>query len=507
MNHRTAIIDIGSNSARLVIYEKTSRYGFHLICEQKSKVRIGEGAYQKGGYLQPNGIKRAFLTLQSFQETIQKYKTSKTLCVATSALRDAPNGNAFVSWIKKELKLDIQVIDGKKEAQYGAIAVSNLLPVSEGITIDIGGGSADLALINKGKIVDTFSLNLGTVRLKELFFDKGKPLQDAIDYIHHALEALPAHFKHHRAIGIGGTARTLSKSIMKSNQYPLDKLHAYRYTVTEERHAYFQEIYRSSAKGLKRFPLKRNRYDTIREGTLIFDELLKQMEVEEVITSSAGVREGLFLNSSLNKRTHKFPEGKNPSIESILSRFKPMVNIEKNKRAKLQIALSLYHTFLHKTSLEKTYESELLYALKLSSIGKTLTIYRSHKHAFYIAMQELNYGFTHEQIVLIALLLRSDNDGTLPKILLREYRSLLPSKKILAWLSFFYKLTILIHEASNGAKIEFTYENQVLVIYSDKSLYLAKEKIRTLKKPIPFAIIIADKNELPKNKYLMISDK
>lgn len=503
MNHRTAIIDIGSNSARLVIYEKTSRYGFHLICEQKSKVRIGEGAYQKGGYLQPNGIKRAFLTLQSFQETIQKYKTSKTICVATSALRDAPNGKSFVSWIKKELKLDIHIIEGKKEAKYGAIAANNLLPVSEGITIDIGGGSADLALIKKGKIVDAYSLNLGTVRLKELFFDKGKPIEEAKAYIHHALEALPEHFRHQRAIGIGGTARALSKSIMKSSGYPLDKLHAYRYAVADQ-HNYFENIYCSSAKSLKRFPLKRSRFDTIREGTLIFDELLKHMEVQELITSSVGVREGIFLNSSLNKRTHKFPEGKNPSIESILSRFKPMVNVEKNKKAKLQIALALYHTFLQQTNLDKTYLSELLYALKLSSIGKTLTIYRSHKHAFYIAMQELNYGFTHEQMVLIALLLRTDSDGTLPKTLLKEYKSLLPSKSTLTWLSFFYKLTILLHEASNSAKIEFTYENQVLVIYSDKSLYLAKENIRALKKPIPFAIIIADKNELPKNKSLGI---
>lgn len=498
MNHRTAIIDIGSNSARLVIYEKTSRYGFHLICEQKSKVRIGEGAYQKGGYLQPNGIKRAFLALQSFQETIQKYKTSKTICVATSALRDAPNGKLFVTWIKKELQLEIEIIDGKKEAKYGAIAVNNLLPDTEGITIDIGGGSADLALIKKGKIVDTYSLDLGTVRLKELFFDKGKPLEEAIAYIHSALEALPGHFSHHRAIGIGGTARTLSKSIMKSTQYPLDKLHAYRYEAAEQ-HEYFEKIYRSSAKGLKCFPLKYSRFDTIREGTLIFDELLKHMGVEEVVTSSVGVREGIFLNSSLNKRTHKFPEGTNPSIESILSRFKPMVNVEKNKKAKLQIALALHHTFLHKTDMDRSYLNELLYALKLSSIGKTLTIYRSHKHAFYIALQELNYGFTHEQMALIALLLRTENDGTVPKVLSKEYKSLLPPKDTLAWLSFFYKLTILLQEASNSAKIEFTYENQVLVIYSNKSLYLAKEKIRALKKPIPFAIIIADRNEIPKN--------
>ena len=77
MAKRTAIIDIGSNSARLVIFEKTSRYGFHLICEQKSKVRIGEGAYEKGGYLQPIGIKRAFFTLLSFYILSKNTKSTK----------------------------------------------------------------------------------------------------------------------------------------------------------------------------------------------------------------------------------------------------------------------------------------------------------------------------------------------------------------------------------------------------------------------------------------------
>jgi exopolyphosphatase/guanosine-5'-triphosphate,3'-diphosphate pyrophosphatase len=86
MAKRTAIIDIGSNSARLVIFEKTSRYGFHLICEQKSKVRIGEGAYEKEGYLQPIGIKRAYLTLKSFLHTIDKYQANKTLCVLRSLM-------------------------------------------------------------------------------------------------------------------------------------------------------------------------------------------------------------------------------------------------------------------------------------------------------------------------------------------------------------------------------------------------------------------------------------
>lgn len=503
MNPRTAIIDIGSNSARLVIYEKTSRYGFHLVCEQKSKVRIGEGAYEKGGYLQPIGIKRAFLALKSFKETIHKYKSSKTICVATSALRDAPNGKTFVQWIKKELNLEIQIIGGNKEARYGAIAVSNLLPIEEGISIDIGGGSSDLALLKKGKIVDTYSLDLGTVRLKELFFDKQLPIDEAKAYITSALKALPDHFQHTTAVGIGGTARTLSKAIMKASGYGFDKLHAFTYN-SSEYYEYFERIYSSSAKNLKNFDIKSRRFDTIREGTLIFDALLKHMQINRVITSSVGVREGVFLNSSLNKRTHKFPEGINPSIESILSRFKPMVDIEKKKKAKLQMGQDLYQTILDKVPMEKTYPKELRYALMLSSIGKTLTIYKTHKHAFYIAMQELNYGFTHEEMLLISLLLRSADNSLIPGILYKQYKELLPSKKTLKWLSFIFTLTVLIHEASNSAKIEFTFSDQVLIIYSDKSLYLAKEKIRALEKPEPFAIIIVDENGVPKNKSLGI---
>ena len=508
MAKRTAIIDIGSNSARLVIFEKTSRYGFHLICEQKSKVRIGEGAYEKEGNLQPIGIKRAFLTLKSFLHTIQKYQAHKTLCVATSALRDAPNGKLFVQWIQSELGLAIKIIDGNKEARYGAIAANNLLPVKEGITIDIGGGSSDMALIQNGQLVDTYSLNLGTVRLKELFFDKEMPLceinKKAQTFIRNELKKLPKHFRHSLAIGIGGTARTLSKGIMKECNYPLDKLHAFTYSMNAHK-TYLGNIPLSSAKNLKKFGLKKNRYDTIREGALIFNEILGFIGARSVVTSSVGVREGVFLEQLLREDNLKFPKHINPSIISILDRFKPLVHIEKKKKSKLKIASKLYAQFQIDIKDKQQYESELLCAVKLSSIGKTLTIYKSHQHAFYIAMQELNYGFTHEQMLLTSLLLRMHGKELLNKALFQSFEPLLPEKQTLLWLSFIYTLTIFLHEASNSANIEFAYHNKTLLITSDKPLYLAKEKIKALEKPIPFAIIIEDESKVPKNKVLGIS--
>ncbi len=505
MAKRTAIIDIGSNSARLVIYEKTSRYGFHLICEQKSKVRIGEGAYEKGGLLQPAGITRAFLTLQSFLHTIEKYQAHRTVCVATSALRDAPNGALFVQWIKKELGLSIRIIDGKKEATYGAIAAKNLLPVEKAVTIDIGGGSADIALIGKGKILDTYSLNIGTVRLKELFFDKEDSRKEArskaIDYIKEALEALPEHFRSETAVGIGGTARTLSKGIMKLRSYPLDKLHAFTYDYETYAH-YLRNITLSSAKGLKKFNLKKSRYDTIREGTLIWNHILEHIGAQKVITSAVGVREGVFLELSLRQERYSYPRGINPSITSILDRFKPFVNIGSKKKHKLHLAKMLYEVMQPEIQDDMQYLPQLKAALRLSNIGKTLTIYKSHQHAFYIAMQELNYGFTHEEILLISLLLRMHGKELLHKPLFQSFESMLPPKQQLLWLSFIYTLTVFLHEASNSAKIRFEYRNQTLHISSDKPLYLAKEKIKSLEKPVPFAIIIHDRDQIPRNREL-----
>ncbi|RUM71930.1 MAG: Ppx/GppA family phosphatase, partial [Sulfurovum sp.] len=85
-----------------------------------------------------------------------------------------------------------------------------------------------------------------------------------------------------------------------------------------------------------------------------------------------------------------------------------------------------------------------------------------------------------------------------------KYKTLLPPKETLLWLGFIYSLTIILYETSHEADIQFTYENQTLTIYSNKALYLAKEKIKSLKKPIAFAIIIKDEEKIPKNKKLGI---
>jgi len=500
MAKRTAIIDIGSNSGRLVIFERTSRFGFHLICEQKSKVRIGEGAYAKGGNLQPIGIERAYLALESFIQTTKKYHVHKILCVATSALRDAPNGQEFIQWIRKNLNLSIKIIDGNEEAKLGAIAANNLLPITDAITIDIGGGSSDMSLIRGRKIIETCSLNIGTVRIKELFFDHKASIEEARIYIRKELKRLPNSFRDPIAIGIGGTARALSKGIMKNSAYSLDKIHAFSYSLEDEID-YLTAITLSSTKGLKKFNLKQERFDTIRGGALIFLEILEQIGTKEVITSGVGVREGLFLKDLLRHNRLQFPKGLNPSIRSILDRFDNLTAKDSSASHRIRIASELYTVCHREFELSQEYHDELNAALKLSNIGKTLTIYKSRQHAFYIAMEELNYGFSHKEMLLISMLLRTSNNSLLKKQLFQTYKPLLPKKERMKCLSFIYNLTILLHENANEASINFHYANQTLTIKADQSLYHAKESIKSLKKPHSFAIIIKDNTKMPKYSF------
>ncbi|CAA6818021.1 MAG: Exopolyphosphatase (EC [uncultured Sulfurovum sp.] len=493
MDNCTAVIDIGSNSARLVIYEKSSKYGFHLICERKSKVRIGEGAYEKNGYLQPTGIQRAYLALKEFIATTHYYPVDKILCVATSALRDAPNGQAFVAWIKKELKLEIEIIDGRKEALFGAIAAQNLLPLTNGITIDIGGGSSDLSLLENSKVIKTYSLNIGTVRLKELFFDKNKPIEEARRFVRKELQKLPKEFRNTQVIGIGGTARTLSKSIMKMESYPFNTLHAFSYKV-DEHMEYFQNISEAKPSLLKYLHISKGRFDTIREGTLIWEETLRHVGAKKVVTSGVGVREGVFLHDFLKNDNLQFPKNINPSIESILDRFETHhVDIPKRK----ENSEKLFNLFLAHKKIENNYLKELLYATELSTSGYRFNLYKSYEHTFYVAMQEFNYAVTHETLVLTAMILRFGGKSLHEKEIYKKYKKLLPKKETLEFLSFIYSITTTLYDQTALKDFDFSLEKNKLTIIAKGSLYLVEESLNDIERPQGMKLKIIDEQKIP----------
>ena len=481
MSKVTTIIDIGSNSMRMVVLQKSSRFAFSLINETKSKVKISEGCYENGGNLQEIPMQRAYESLKSFLNISNALKSRKIICVATSALRDAPNSNIFISRIKKDLGLNIKVIDGEKEAYYGGVAALNLLHDDTFVTVDIGGGSTEFCFVKNGKIEKSISLNIGTVRIKELYFNKEdiegakKNILDNLKSIFNLDVEIPK-----KVVGIGGSIRAISKMIMTNNEYPLDILHGYTYQVKKEISLFEKIIQARNSDELKSLGVKKDRFDTIKEGAFIFKTILDELSITEVITSGAGVREGAYLSDLLRNSNHKFPANFNVSVRSLLDRFE----IDQKQSAFMgNNASKIFDTLKPVHNLSDNYRSLLIVASKLYSIGSTLNFYKSNDNAFDFILNGLNYDFLHTSRVVVAHTIKFSKKSLPSKSDILKYEELLPSLNVMQWMSFMISLNIAINHDFSRPKVSYELRNNVLKIVLSNNSFLIQSNIDKLESP------------------------
>ncbi len=477
MAKRTAVIDIGSNSARMIIIEKTSRFAFHLLHEVKSRVRIAEDAYQNGGELQDAAMNRALLALKDFLQIAASYDVRKTLCVATSAVRDAGNKQQFLSRVKKELGLNIKVISGEKEAYLGGIACANLLAKQDAMTLDIGGGSTEYACIENAKVTDADSLDLGTVRLKELFFDHND-IKGAKTYIDTALETLHTDHQKH-IIGVGGTFRALAQILLKAKKHPLHKIHGFSFDAKELIALGELIIAAKSKSELKELGVKKERYDVIKPGTLILLRIIKKVGAEKLTCSGVGVREGLYLSDLLRHNNDIFPANFNPSLTYLIDRHTHNAG-QRNLRVKL--VKRLFALLQHERALEPALEKPLLIAAKLAKVGASHHFYSFEKHSHYLTLTALEYGYTHEEIALVSMLVLFQQGKGVKKSYIAEFGPLLPSMKTLNLLSSILALSdALLADHPANIAFELCLEDGKVIVTTEKEpSYLAKESVKAL---------------------------
>ncbi|MGB3750914.1 MAG: Ppx/GppA phosphatase family protein [Arcobacteraceae bacterium] len=473
----TTIIDIGSNSMRMVVLKKTSRFAFHLINESKSKVKISEGCYENNGNLQLLPMQRAYDALKSFLEIAKNLKSRKILCVATSALRDAPNKKEFLDRVSKELKLNIKVIDGEKEAYYGGIAALNLLDCDEFTTVDIGGGSTEFAFVKDGSITKTVSLDIGTVRIKELYLNKND-IEGAKKHIVSQLESIEE--KLPTVVGLGGSARALSRIIIKNENYPLDNLHGFEYNAKEKIPFFRSIIEATSNKELKKLGVAKDRYDTIAAGTIIFKMIVKYFEVQKVITSEVGVREGVYLTDILRTSNYKFPVNFNVSMRSLLDRF---VDDESMSAYLGNNARNIFEVLKPLHNLDEKYKSILVIASKLEQIGISLNFDKNEDHAFWYILNGLSYGFTHQDKLLIATIAKFTKKSLPKQKDIEEFQSLLPDLEIVRWLNYMITLNLSLNCEYTKIKFEYILEENTLHIQSPKTQYLVSGALENIKAP------------------------
>ena len=474
MAKRVSIIDIGSNSIRMVIYERTSRFAFHMLYETKSKVRLSENAYQNEGKLQIQAMQRTFNALSDFLEISSSFNVRKTLCVATSALRNAPNKKEFLSLVESKLKLNIKIINGQREAYLGSMACANLLPSQDNaLSIDIGGGSTEFSYIDTNNIKESFSLELGTVRLKELYFDT-KDIKGAIKYIDKKLSSLD-NSTPTTLIGIGGTFRAISNVVMIQVGYPLNKIHGFE-CKAKQFTMYIDKILEADEKELKKLGIKKSRFDIIKPGALILQRVFKKLSMQKIITSGVGVREGVYLADLLRNSKDKFPHNYNTSVRYILD-----ANIDDKAYSNHLSVLSkkLFDLTHEDLDIDIQYRYDLSVASLLYPAGRNIHFFSQNRHTYYLIKSALEYGFSHSQIMLISTLTRYAKNKLPSPTHIQKYENLLPDTHTINYLSHILSLSIaLLSHKPRNIDFKLFYKDGVIQVDSKKSLYLSKEAVK-----------------------------
>ena len=289
LDGRIGIIDIGSNSIRLVVYDQQKRAPVSIYNE-KVMCGLGKGLASTG-VLNPQGVEEAKGALSRFLAMGKNMEIRSLYVMATAAVRDATDGPAFVDYIQRTHNIHIDIISGEKEARLGAYGVCSSIYQPKGITGDLGGGSLELIWMNNFDIQDHTSLALGSLRM----FDETKGDRDKIKKL---IEKRFAEldwlddYKTPTFYAIGGSFRALAKMHMSANNYPLQILH--EYTVDSKSFlAFLREILSLSNEKLEKYPgSAAKRVPQLPGAALLLEQILTTTHAEKITFSASGIREG-----------------------------------------------------------------------------------------------------------------------------------------------------------------------------------------------------------------------
>lgn len=286
---RIGIIDIGSNSIRLVIYDQQKRspvpiYNEKVMCE------LGKGLANTG-VLNPDGVQMAKHTLRRFLAMGRNMGIAALYVMATAAVRDASDGEAFARYIESSYDIDIDIITGKTEAKLGAFGVCSSMHKPSGITGDLGGGSMELVEVEDGNIGSSASVLLGSLRLLDETKGDRDKMRKLIDKRLAELDWLdnrkPSGF-----YAIGGSFRALAKMHMEANFYPLHVLHEYRLSAKDFL-TFVREIAALSPEKLEKYPGSASkRVPTLPGAAMILEKIIERARPDHIIFSASGIREG-----------------------------------------------------------------------------------------------------------------------------------------------------------------------------------------------------------------------
>ena len=414
MERRLAVIDLGSNSFRLVVFTHTEDW-WKRTDEIYEPVRVGEHQ-EEGGPLQPEPMERALETIELFAHFCRATGIERVRPLATSAIREASNRKAFVREAHKRAGLDIQVLSREEEAHYGYLAVVNSTTLTEGVALDIGGGSMQLTQVAGRRAQHARSWRLGAVVTTERFLPtervKPKQLKALREHVREELEAAPwLRDAPGRLAGIGGTVRNLAAAAMLAADLPSHGVQGFCL-----RREALDELVETLA---ARTPSERGRVagikpergDLILAGAVVVQTVMEVGGFDAMEVTEAGLREGVFFEELLADRDEPLvPDVRAASVRNLAAQYHPeTAHTEHVARLALEIWDALGAAGLHPGRED---ERELLWAASiLHDVGTAVDYDDHHKHSRYLILNAGLPGFSPRETALIGQAARYHRKG------------------------------------------------------------------------------------------------
>ena len=411
---RTAVIDLGSNSFRLVVYDWQAGGPWMLSDEIREPVRISAGMGDEGRLL-PDAIERAVSTAEVFASFCRAAGIEDVLPVGTSAIRDAHNRDELLEQIQDRTGLEVRVLSGAEEAYYGYLAVVNSTTLAEGFAIDMGGGSIQLCRIEDRLLREAESLPLGAVRVSERFLpgeeasrkemkELGKHVAEQVERLGWWEKGAP------RLAGIGGSIRNLAAAAQKRGGYPDYGVQGFELTRDTLGELIDELAERPASKRGKLPGIKPDRGDVILGAALVLSGVMKAGDFESIEVTEAGLREGVFFERFVDGHPALIDDVRGQSVDNLARRYGHAgvhaAHVE-------HLSLALYDGLASTKLVEKSSaDRELLArACALHDIGVTVHYDDHHKHSRYLILSSGLPGFDQREVELISLIAQYHRKG------------------------------------------------------------------------------------------------
>jgi exopolyphosphatase/guanosine-5'-triphosphate,3'-diphosphate pyrophosphatase len=408
---RVAVIDIGSNSARVVAYGLDTARQLHILASSRAALRLVRDV-DRGHRLGDETVESVVATLRDFRAMARGAGAERIVGVATAALRDAENGPALMVRLHEELGFPVDVIEGEVEARYGFLGGVRGMPVEHGLLFDLGGGSLQVTRFFARVLDRAWSLPLGALRLSQSFLAGDPPSEEELrrlrKHVRRALQeaGVPVLRPGEDLVGTGGTVRNLAKIDARARGYPISRVHGYVLARDAARDIATSLASRRLEKRERVPGLSGERGDSIVGGAVAIETLMGEIGAAQVRISGQGVREGLAY-SLLGESMPPPAEVRERSVLSLTSRFAGWDAEHAERR--VAVAEALWGALAPAGGDEM--REALRHGARVLDIGRAVDFFDRHEHtAEFVLASDLD-GFAHRDIALLALVIRSAGDA------------------------------------------------------------------------------------------------